>query len=213
METNAERRERLLTVFKSIAKNPNNDNATHFSRAELKSTISTKLQRSTTRHTNTVFEKMHTSMDTDDTITFEEFYVFCMSREKKLRKVFVQYDISKTNKITKSDMKYALRNLTNHRVSQSQINSYMKFFDNTYDDAHGDGISYEIFRDSLLLLNVDSLTDISDHYFADCNFNYTMWEPALAGGVAAAVSGTTVAPLERLRMTMITDGTKKYLSR
>ena len=85
------------------------------------------------------------------------------------------------------------------------------------DDDHTGQISYDEFREHFALLNPVDFSKLADEWMHHSGESVIggisskpaqKWHTAASGGIAAAISRTVVAPLERLRMQMSIDGAK-----
>ena len=195
----------IRAIFDSI----DSDKSNELSLTEL--TVALSKLKLNSYHSKEIFDACDT--DHNGKISFPEFSKYCGGREKELSESFKYWDRENTGTITKNDLHNLLADLGLHPTTTDLTHLTSVFTDK-------DEISYPEFRDTLLLLKACDFSKISDEWMhhtgevggdAGGGTNKDKggsWQPALSGGIAASISRTVVAPLERLRMQMITDGAK-----
>eukprot|EP00520_Triparma_pacifica_P006964 CAMPEP_0118640684 /NCGR_PEP_ID=MMETSP0785-20121206/4883_1 /TAXON_ID=91992 /ORGANISM="Bolidomonas pacifica, Strain CCMP 1866" /LENGTH=444 /DNA_ID=CAMNT_0006532085 /DNA_START=10 /DNA_END=1341 /DNA_ORIENTATION=+ len=162
-------------------------------------------------HAEEIFDTIDTNHD--GKIDLKEFTTYVEAKESVLKKTFDKFRRG-NDKISSEDMLHVLDDMHLHPTAQD-IKKLMDIFD----DDHSGEVSWDEFRDHLVLLNPADFSKIADewmHYSGEhgatgggtIKATGAKWHAAAAGGIGAAISRTCVAPLERLRMQMIADGAK-----
>ncbi|KNC99043.1 uncharacterized protein SPPG_05994 [Spizellomyces punctatus DAOM BR117] len=156
----------------------------------------------------------------DGRITFAEFEQFVRQKEVELLKVFQEIDTSGDNTIQKSELRDFVKAAGIH-VTDAELNNLISRFDK---DNTG-SITFDEWRDFLLLLPheptpANIFNFYNSIYNVDVNsdsmpFPETMTDPMAAkryryfvcGGLSGAVSRTVTAPLDRLKVLLVTQTT------
>lgn len=168
-------------------------------------------------------EKIFTTGDVnkDGKLDFEEFMKYLKDHEKKMKLAFKSLDKNNDGKIEPSEIVQSLQMLGLH-ISEKQAELILQSIDS-------DGtmtVDWNEWRDYFLFNPVtdieeiirfwkhstgidigDSLT-IPDEFTEDEKKSGQWWRQLLAGGVAGAVSRTSTAPLDRLKVMMQVHGSK-----
>ncbi|XP_021513982.1 mitochondrial adenyl nucleotide antiporter SLC25A24 isoform X2 [Meriones unguiculatus] len=168
-------------------------------------------------------EKIFTTGDTnkDGKLDFEEFMKYLKDHEKKMKLAFTSLDKNNDGKIEPSEIVQSLQMLGLY-ISEKQAELILQSIDS-------DGtmtVDWNEWRDYFLFNPVtdieeiirfwkhsvgidigDSLT-IPDEFTEDEKKSGQWWRQLLAGGVAGAVSRTSTAPLDRLKVMMQVHGSK-----
>lgn len=158
-------------------------------------------------------EKCDTSKD--GLVDFAEFQTYVVEKEEELWHLFEQIDKSGDQMLQREEVKSALRR-GGIAASDKEIDQFVNAM-----DQDGDGqIDFAEWRDYLLLLPKDttSIVEVFRYYNSATQLNqdadivippndetaqYAL-QYLLAGGVAGAVSRTCTAPLDRLKVHLIT---------
>ncbi|KAL6039117.1 hypothetical protein STEG23_035077 [Scotinomys teguina] len=157
----------------------------------------------------------------DGKLDFEEFMKYLKDHEKKMKLAFKSLDKNSDGKIEPSEIVQSLKILGLH-ISEDQAKLILQSIDS-------DGtmtVDWNEWRDYFLFNPVtdieeivrfwkhstgidigDSLT-IPDEFTEDEKKTGQWWRQLLAGGVAGAVSRTSTAPLDRLKVMMQVHGSK-----
>ncbi|XP_055474136.1 calcium-binding mitochondrial carrier protein SCaMC-1 isoform X1 [Psammomys obesus] len=168
-------------------------------------------------------EKIFTTGDInkDGKLDFEEFMKYLKDHEKKMKLAFTSLDKNNDGKIEPSEIVQSLQMLGLY-ISEKQAELILQSIDS-------DGtmtVDWNEWRDYFLFNPVtdieeiirfwkhsvgidigDSLT-IPDEFTEDEKKSGQWWRQLLAGGVAGAVSRTSTAPLDRLKVMMQVHGSK-----
>lgn len=168
-------------------------------------------------------EKIFTTGDVnkDGKLDFEEFMKYLKDHEKKMKLAFKSLDKNNDGKIEPSEIVQSLQML-GLNISEKQAELILQSIDS-------DGtmtVDWNEWRDYFLFNPVtdieeiirfwkhstgidigDSLT-IPDEFTEDEKKSGQWWRQLLAGGVAGAVSRTSTAPLDRLKVMMQVHGSK-----
>lgn len=168
-------------------------------------------------------EKIFTTGDAnkDGKLDFEEFMKYLKDHEKKMKLAFRSLDKNNDGKIEPSEIVQSLQML-GLQISEKQAKLILQSIDS-------DGtmtVDWNEWRDYFLFNPVsdieeiirfwkhstgidigDSLT-IPDEFTEDEKKSGQWWRQLLAGGVAGAVSRTSTAPLDRLKVMMQVHGSK-----
>ncbi|XP_052587715.1 calcium-binding mitochondrial carrier protein SCaMC-1 isoform X6 [Peromyscus californicus insignis] len=157
----------------------------------------------------------------DGKLDFEEFMKYLKDHEKKMKLAFKSLDKNSDGKIEPSEIVQSLKMLGLH-ISEDQAKLILQSID-------ADGtmtVDWNEWRDYFLFNPVtdieeivrfwkhstgidigDSLT-IPDEFTEDEKKSGQWWRQLLAGGVAGAISRTSTAPLDRLKVMMQVHGSK-----
>uniref|UniRef100_A0A8P0P306 Mitochondrial adenyl nucleotide antiporter SLC25A24 n=2 Tax=Canis lupus familiaris TaxID=9615 RepID=A0A8P0P306_CANLF len=170
-----------------------------------------------------VYEKIFTTGDTnkDGKLDFEEFMKYLKDHEKKMKLAFKSLDKNNDGIIEASEIVQSLQ-ILGLTISEQQAELILQSIDT-------DGtmtIDWNEWRDYFLLnpatdieeiirfwkrstgIDIgDSLT-IPDEFTEDEKKSGQWWRQLLAGGIAGAVSRTSTAPLDRLKVMMQVHGSK-----
>ncbi|XP_054567614.1 calcium-binding mitochondrial carrier protein SCaMC-1 [Eptesicus fuscus] len=160
-------------------------------------------------------------IDKDGKLDFEEFMKYLKDHEKKMKLAFKSLDKNSDGKIEASEIVHSLQML-GINISEKQAKLILQSIDS-------DGtmtVDWDEWRDYFLLNPVtdieeivrfwkhstgidigDSLT-IPDEFTEDEKMSGQWWRQLLAGGIAGAVSRTSTAPLDRLKVMMQVHGSK-----
>ncbi|XP_036199308.1 calcium-binding mitochondrial carrier protein SCaMC-1 [Myotis myotis] len=160
-------------------------------------------------------------IDKDGKLDFEEFMKYLKDHEKKMKLAFKSLDRNNDGKIEASEIVHSLQ-ILGLTISEKQAELILKSIDS-------DGtmtVDWDEWRDYFLLNPVtdieeivrfwkhstgidigDSLT-IPDEFTEDEKMSGQWWRQLLAGGIAGAVSRTSTAPLDRLKVMMQVHGSK-----
>uniref|UniRef100_F6Q4L6 Mitochondrial adenyl nucleotide antiporter SLC25A24 n=3 Tax=Sus scrofa TaxID=9823 RepID=F6Q4L6_PIG len=168
-------------------------------------------------------EKIFTTGDVnkDGKLDFEEFMKYLKDHEKKMKLAFKSLDKNNDGKIEASEIVQSLQ-ILGLTISEQQAELILRSID-------ADGtmtVDWNEWRDYFLFNPVtdieeiirfwkhstgidigDSLT-IPDEFTEDEKKSGQWWRQLLAGGVAGAVSRTSTAPLDRLKVMMQVHGSK-----
>uniref|UniRef100_A0A8I5MWV9 Mitochondrial adenyl nucleotide antiporter SLC25A24 n=1 Tax=Papio anubis TaxID=9555 RepID=A0A8I5MWV9_PAPAN len=168
-------------------------------------------------------EKIFTTGDVnkDGKLDFEEFMKYLKDHEKKMKLAFKSLDKNNDGKIEASEIVQSLQTL-GLTISEQQAELILQSID-------ADGtmtVDWNEWRDYFLFNPVtdieeiirfwkhstgidigDSLT-IPDEFTEDEKKSGQWWRQLLAGGIAGAVSRTSTAPLDRLKIMMQVHGSK-----
>ncbi|OBS65331.1 hypothetical protein A6R68_06154, partial [Neotoma lepida] len=143
----------------------------------------------------------------DGKLDFEEFMKYLKDHEKKMKLAFKSLDKNNDGKIEPSEIVQSLK-ILGLQISEDQAKLILQSIDS-------DGtmtVDWNEWRDYFLFNPVtdieeigidigDSLT-IPDEFTEDEKKSGQWWRQLLAGGVAGAVSRTSTAPLDRLKVMM-----------
>ncbi|XP_006092679.1 calcium-binding mitochondrial carrier protein SCaMC-1 [Myotis lucifugus] len=160
-------------------------------------------------------------IDKDGKLNFEEFMKYLKDHEKKMKLAFKSLDRNNDGKIEASEIVHSLQ-ILGLTISEKQAELILKSIDS-------DGtmtVDWDEWRDYFLLNPVtdieeivrfwkhstgidigDSLT-VPDEFTEDEKMSGQWWRQLLAGGIAGAVSRTSTAPLDRLKVMMQVHGSK-----
>jgi solute carrier family 25 phosphate transporter 23/24/25/41 len=165
---------------------------------------------------NDIFTKM--DVNKDNLISFDEFKAFINKKEKDLLDLYNEIDTNKDGKLTKEEFEKSFSIVyPGKKFDENFINNLIQMFDV---DKNGT-ISFEEFRNILVFLpesNMDFLIRWSQEYtvlMSELNDAFPLQflsndvkqkgnllnflKNFLAGGLAAALSKTLTAPLDRLK--------------
>ncbi|XP_036308668.1 calcium-binding mitochondrial carrier protein SCaMC-1 [Pipistrellus kuhlii] len=160
-------------------------------------------------------------IDKDGKLDFQEFMQYLKDHEKKMKLAFKSLDKNSDGKIEASEIIQSFLNL-GIKISEKQAKKILQSIDS-------DGtmtVDWDEWRDYFLLNPVtnieeivrfwkhstgidigDSLT-IPDEFTEDEKTSGQWWRQLLAGGIAGAVSRTSTAPLDRLKVMMQVHGSQ-----
>jgi solute carrier family 25 phosphate transporter 23/24/25/41 len=166
------------------------------------------------------FDDIFTKMDTnnDNLISFDEFKTYINEKEKSLLKLYNKIDTNKDGKLTEEEFKNSLSIVyPGKEFDKNFITNLIQKLDIDKDGT----ISFEEFRNILVFLpesNMNFLVEWSQEYtvlMSELNdafpFQFLSKDAkqkgnfmdflknSLAGGIAAAISKTLTAPLDRLK--------------
>jgi len=161
------------------------------------------------------------------TLTVDEWLAYAEKKSMFLKRLFQEFDTSGSGSINRHEFKKALESIR-LSPSEDQVRAMIK----TIDRPSGPGgvcppngkIEWSEFRDFMLLANpTGRFVDFSllaDDWLSHCDeltgassvgtgkaqtATVKPWQSAIAGALGNAWSRTAIAPLERMRMQMITD--------
>lgn len=168
-------------------------------------------------------EKIFSTGDTnkDGKLDFEEFMKYLKDHEKKMKLAFKTLDRNQDGKIDASEIVKALQTL-GITISQKQAEFILDSI-----DANGTmTVNWDEWRDYFLLNPVTDIEEIvhfwkhstgidigdslaiPDEFTEEEKKSGQWWKQLLAGAVAGAVSRTSTAPLDRLKILMQVHGSK-----
>ncbi|XP_007948126.1 calcium-binding mitochondrial carrier protein SCaMC-1 [Orycteropus afer afer] len=168
-------------------------------------------------------EKIFTTGDVnkDGQLDFEEFMKYLKDHEKKMKLAFKSLDKNNDGKIEASEIVQALQTL-GLNISEKQAESILQSIDadGTMTVDWNEWRDYFLFNPASDIEEIirfwkhttgidigDSLT-IPDEFTEDEKVSGQWWRQLLAGGIAGAVSRTSTAPLDRLKVMMQVHGSK-----
>eukprot|EP00048_Salpingoeca_helianthica_P021346 m.11788 g.11788 ORF g.11788 m.11788 type:complete len:473 (-) comp5865_c0_seq1:115-1533(-) len=143
--------------------------------------------------------------DQDGHVNFEEFFNYCMEKERLLRTVFVAMDQYRDNKLTHEEIRGAFERL-GFKVSDKELRKLIKRI------GKHDQIGWSEWREFMMLFPSNHVRDMfrfwrdaamvleDDVMVHDEGLAGHWWRQLLAGGAAGAVSRTCTAPLDRLKI-------------
>ncbi|CAO3694656.1 unnamed protein product [Umbelopsis ramanniana] len=166
---------------------------------------------------NDIVKKLVEKCDTskDGLVDFDEFETYVVEKEEELWHLFEQIDRSGDQVLQREEVKTALRR-GGVAATDKEVDDFVRAM-----DQDGDGqIDFAEWRDYLLLLPRDttSIVEVFRYYNTSTQLNqdadvvippndetaqYAM-RYLLAGGFAGAISRTCTAPLDRLKIHLIT---------
>ncbi|CCX35433.1 putative Calcium dependent mitochondrial carrier protein [Taphrina deformans PYCC 5710] len=153
----------------------------------------------------------HIDSGQDGVITFQEFKDFVLETEDKLRRLFQQIDVLNQGRLKKFEIQRAL-----HKAGVHHTDARMNHFFEAMDLNNDGYITFEEWRDFLLFLperlpdvkniflyynSIHQVSSEGDILISDENLHHLGF--FLAGGIAGAVSRTTTAPFDRLKVALI----------
>uniref|UniRef100_A0A674MFW7 Solute carrier family 25 member 25b n=1 Tax=Takifugu rubripes TaxID=31033 RepID=A0A674MFW7_TAKRU len=159
--------------------------------------------------------------DLDGQLDFEEFVHYLCDHEKKLRLVFKSLDRKNDGRIDSQEILQSLRDLGVH-ISEEQAEKILKSMDKNgtmtidwnewrdYHLLHPAGNIPEIilyWKHSTIFDVGDSLL-VPDEFTAEEKQTGMLWRHLVAGAGAGAVSRTSTAPLDRLKVLMQVHGSR-----
>ncbi|TWW66816.1 Calcium-binding mitochondrial carrier protein SCaMC-2 [Takifugu flavidus] len=159
--------------------------------------------------------------DLDGQLDFEEFVHYLSDHEKKLRLVFKSLDRKNDGRIDSQEILQSLRDLGVH-ISEEQAEKILKSMDKNgtmtidwnewrdYHLLHPAGNIPEIilyWKHSTIFDVGDSLL-VPDEFTAEEKQTGMLWRHLVAGAGAGAVSRTSTAPLDRLKVLMQVHGSR-----
>lgn len=144
-------------------------------------------------------------------ISFGEFRIFVLETEDKLRRLFQQLDVLGQGRLKKFEIQRAL-----HKAGVHHTDARMHDFFEAMDRNNDGFITFEEWRDFLLFLP-ESMPDVRNIFLYFRSIHQVSSEGDilisdealhslgyfLAGGIAGAVSRTTTAPFDRLKVALI----------
>ncbi|XP_006866045.1 PREDICTED: calcium-binding mitochondrial carrier protein SCaMC-1-like isoform X2 [Chrysochloris asiatica] len=157
----------------------------------------------------------------DGMLDFEEFMKYLKDHEKKMKLAFKSLDKNNDGKIEASEIVQSLQTL-GLTISEKQAELILKSIDadGTMTVDWNEWRDYFLFNPATDIEEIirfwkhstgidigDSLT-IPDEFTEDEKISGQWWRQLLAGGVAGAVSRTSTAPLDRLKVMMQVHGSK-----
>ncbi|XP_058515735.1 mitochondrial adenyl nucleotide antiporter SLC25A24 isoform X1 [Ochotona princeps] len=168
-------------------------------------------------------EKIFTTGDVnkDGKLDFEEFMKYLKDHEKKMKLAFKSLDKNNDGKIEASEIVQSLETL-GLTISEQQAELILQSIDadGTMTVDWNEWRDYFLFNPATDIEEIvrfwkhstgidigDSLT-IPDEFTEDEKKSGQWWRQLLAGGVAGAVSRTSTAPLDRLKVMMQVHGSK-----
>ncbi|KAI9320517.1 mitochondrial carrier domain-containing protein [Dichotomocladium elegans] len=170
-----------------------------------------------TRYATDLLAKCDTARD--GAIDYPEFRTYVLEKEKELWDLFSQINKSGDNRLRADELETALR-ASGIRITKEELDEFMQVI-----DTEGNGyIDFQDWRDFLLLLpRKTTLHEIYQYYQtstqltqdADVAISHTdeaaqnAYKYLAAGGIAGAVSRTCTAPLDRLKVYLITQMTPR----
>ncbi|KAL0089702.1 mitochondrial carrier domain-containing protein [Phycomyces blakesleeanus] len=166
-----------------------------------------------TSYATDLLAKCNTSRD--GLIDYEEFRAYVLEKERELWALFSEINKSNDHRLRAGDLKSALK-AAGVCVTEDDIEQFIQAI-----DTEGNGyIDFQDWRDFLLLLPQDTtIIEIYKYYQtstqltpdAEVVFPHTdeavgnAYKYLAAGGIAGAVSRTCTAPLDRLKVYLITQ--------
>lgn len=159
--------------------------------------------------------------DKDGSISYGEFASFAQEREKELRELFDEIDLNGNGLIEANEIRIALEKIgMSTEVSDGDI---IQLIDRMGVD-HTKGIDFQVFKRILMLFpsrNI-SISNVFDYWFRHIIdtgdeviipdiIDHPM-KRLIAGGIAGAVSRTTTAPFDRLKMLLQAQNSSAMLA-
>nr|XP_046918052.1 calcium-binding mitochondrial carrier protein SCaMC-3-like [Dermatophagoides farinae] len=168
-------------------------------------------------HENVKHLILRSDINLDGDIDFAEFVSYCLENEKQLHVIFKDIDINSDGKIDSHELVVAFKR-AGIKVDEQEAIRLVRRIKADSNNPNKFELNFSEFRDYLLLHPTDSLNDLMRSWrfgtFVDfgedgimpVDFSETemktgmWWRHMLAGGVAGAVSRTSTAPLDRLKV-------------
>ncbi|KAI3380571.1 hypothetical protein SNEBB_005909 [Seison nebaliae] len=166
------------------------------------------------RHHAELFVKSGNLLSKSHELTFSEFFAYAIERHKTLDLVFHTIDQNEDGKIDENELKSFFERI-GFNVNDVEVNQLIKRVDK-------DGtlhIDRDEWRQHFLLVPVNDISDIID-FWRNCSSYSTTpeivggdwWKHLAAGAVAGALSRTSTAPLDRLKLVMQAVGNRERIS-
>jgi len=197
------------TVFRKVFHEMDLDGSGKLTRREVKKALGRLSLPTTERILQPIFDEC--DLDNDGAISYSEFVLYAIRRERELRYVFDELDQNDDGFIDANDIGHGLTEL-GLGASHEQIQLLIEKMDQTNNGI----ITFGEFQHFLMLLPNESLEEYFDHWAkaSRIDLGETMQIPdnitdgsaadALitftAGAVAGAVSRTATAPFDRLKV-------------
>nr|XP_027205164.1 calcium-binding mitochondrial carrier protein SCaMC-1-like [Dermatophagoides pteronyssinus] len=168
-------------------------------------------------HENVKHLILRSDINLDGDIDFAEFVSYCLENEKQLHVIFKDIDINSDGKLDAHELVLAFKR-AGITVDEQEAVRLVRRIKADSSNPNKFELNFSEFRDYLLLHPTDSLHDLMRSWrfgtFVDfgedgimpVDFSETeiktgmWWRHMLAGGVAGAVSRTSTAPLDRLKV-------------
>jgi len=202
--------EGIIEVFQQIDKEQDG----YLSEREISQALKDLNIRLTDQQMARLFKHLRSGQKTQK-ISLEQFTMFVQRRQKLLAEVFIELDIRKDGVLEYKELKHAL-----HKIGICPNKGEAKLLIEELDSNNDGKVEFREFCNLFLLcheVNVENIfetwrqsvdlgIDKGDTYSMPSDRNVSAWKILLAGGVAGAISRTSTAPFDRLKVLLQAGG-------
>lgn len=161
-----------------------------------------------------LIDQIHRDLDInqDGIININDFMSFYTKRQSILHKLFETFELDRKKSLDSSEIEASLLKINIH-ASKSQINELIKLMEKKDDKI----ITFEEFRNFILLLPIENIQSFFNYWTKASSIDLgesmvvpdetsidktgtPAWITLFSGGVAGAISRTTTAPLDRIKI-------------